>query len=1025
MKFTDLFIKRPILSITLSMLILLVGLAAFFSLPTRQYPAMESATIVVTTNFPGASQEVMLGFVTTPLAQAIAGASGIEYLTSNSTLGRSEIKAKLVLNADADRSMTEVLAKVQQVKYRLPQGVFDPEIKKITDGVSAVQYLAFVSDEQSIPEITDFISRVAQPLLTSVPGVASAEIGGGQTFAMRLWVDPIKLAARGLTATDLAHALRVNSVQTAPGALRGKDNLIPITAVTDMRSVNDFQEMVISRANNSVIRVRDVATVELSGQSFDNSYFQDGERGVAVIISPTPDGNPLDIVQGVSALLPELQRAAPPGMVVVNNFDMARFVNAAIDEVVETLLIAVMIVIAVIFLFLGNFRAVIIPIVTIPLSLVGAAALMLAFGFSINLLTLLAMVLATGLVVDDAIVVVENIHRHIVEGLSPTKAAILGAREIIWPVIGMTVTLAAVYAPIGMMGGITGALFKEFAFTLASSVIVSGVVALTLSPMMSSYLLTAKMNEGLFAQFVERFMNRLAAAYGRLLGSILQAHSAVLLVCAAVLSGIVVLFLGVERELAPSEDQGYVFVQTRAPQYANVEYTERSSRAVESIFRQMPDYDGSFFVNGMGGQNMGFGGIILEQWKERQMTADEVESALNVQSATITGSSVTAFQPAPLPAGSDGLPVQMVLRSSADFTELYTTLERIKHAAWGSGLFAFVDSDLAFDSPQARLTISADKAGEMGVSMQDIADTLAILVGEGYINRFNWFDRSYDVIAQVPQQQRRAPDDLTHYYVRAQSGSLVPLASVVSLDVQPQANGLPQFNQMNAVTLSAVLLPGVTMGQAVEFLQGQSLPPGMQVDWLSDSRQFIKEGNRLMLSFAFALVVIFFVLAAQYESFRDPLVILVTVPLAICGALIPLWLGYATMNIYTQIGLVTLIGLISKHGILMVSFANEIQKSENLAPQAAIHQAAMIRMRPVLMTTAAMVAGLVPLLFATGAGAESRYSIGIVVVSGLLVGTLFTLFVLPTIYTLIARDHRISAMTKRELELAKEFPDSA
>lgn len=483
--------------------------------------------------------------------------------------------------------------------------------------------------------------------------------------------------------------------------------------------------------------------------------------------------------------------------------------------------------------------------------------------------------------------------------------------------------------------------------------------------------------------------------------------------------------MGVERELAPSEDQGYVFVQTRAPQYANVEYTERSSRAVESIFRQMPDYDGSFFVNGMGGQNMGFGGIILEQWKERQMTADEVESALNVQSATITGSSVTAFQPAPLPAGSDGLPVQMVLRSSADFTELYTTLERIKHAAWGSGLFAFVDSDLAFDSPQARLTISADKAGEMGVSMQDIADTLAILVGEGYINRFNWFDRSYDVIAQVPQQQRRAPDDLTHYYVRAQSGSLVPLASVVSLDVQPQANGLPQFNQMNAVTLSAVLLPGVTMGQAVEFLQGQSLPPGMQVDWLSDSRQFIKEGNRLMLSFAFALVVIFFVLAAQYESFRDPLVILVTVPLAICGALIPLWLGYATMNIYTQIGLVTLIGLISKHGILMVSFANEIQKSENLAPQAAIHQAAMIRMRPVLMTTAAMVAGLVPLLFATGAGAESRYSIGIVVVSGLLVGTLFTLFVLPTIYTLIARDHRISAMTKRELELAKEFPDSA
>lgn len=1022
MRFTDLFIKRPILSITLSMLILLVGLAAFFSLPTRQYPAMESATIVVTTNFPGASQDVMLGFVTTPIAQAIAGASGIEYLTSNSTLGRSEIKAKLILNADADRSMTEVLAKVQQVKYRLPEGVFDPEIKTITDGVSAVQYLSFVSSTQTIPEVTDFIARVAQPLLTSVPGVASAEISGGQTLAMRLWVDPIKLAARGLTASDLANALRVNNVQTASGALRGKDHLIPITAATDMRSIEDFRELVVKRAENSVVRIRDVATVELGGQSYDNSFFNDGERGVVVIISPTPDGNPLDIVAAVNALLPELQRAAPPGMQVVNKFDMARFVNAAIDEVIKTLFIAVLIVVAVIFLFLGTLRAVIIPIVTIPLSLVGAAALMLAFGFSINLLTLLAMVLAIGLVVDDAIVVVENIHRHIVEGLSPTKAAILGTREIIWPVIGMTVTLAAVYAPIGMMGGITGALFKEFAFTLASSVIVSGVVALTLSPMMSSYLLNAQMTEGRFAQGVERVMHKLSARYGRLLGHVLHARAAVLVVCFVVLAGIVVLFMGVQHELAPGEDQGYVFAQTKGPQYANVEYTERTAYALEDIFRQMPDYQGSFLVNGAGGQNIGFSGIVLKPWDDRQMSTDEVEAALNARSANITGSFVTAFQPAPLPAGSDGLPVQMVLRSPADFAELYQALEAIKGAAWGSGLFAFVDSDLAFDSPQARLTINADKAGEMGVSMRAIADTLAVLVGEGYINRFNWFNRSYDVIAQVTQDQRSAPDDLLGYYVRTESGSLVPLATVVNVEVQPQANGLPQFNQMNAVTLSAVLLPGVTVGQAVDFLKSQPLPPGAQIDWLSDSRQFIKEGNRLIVSFGFALIVIFFVLAAQYESFRDPLVILVTVPLAICGALLPLWLGYATMNIYTQIGLVTLIGLISKHGILMVSFANDIQEHEGLERLEAMHKAAIIRMRPVLMTTAAMVAGLIPLLFAGGAGAASRYSIGIVVVSGLLIGTLFTLFVLPTIYSLIARDHRPSAMSKRALELAEDMP---
>jgi multidrug efflux pump len=1025
MKFTDLFIKRPILSITFSTLILLTGLAALFSLPTRQYPAMESATIVVTTNFPGASQDVMQGFVTTPIAQAIASANGIEYLTSTSTLGRSEIKAKLVLNANADRSMTEVLAKVQQVKYRLPEGAFDPEIKKITDGVSAVQYLAFVSDQQTIPEITDFITRVAQPQITSVPGVASAEIGGGQTFAMRLWVDPIKLAARSLTAGDLAAALRANNVQAAPGALRGRDNLIPITAATDMRSIQEFRDLVIKRSDNSVVRVSDVAMVELGGQNYDSSFLNNGAKAVSIAISPTPDGNPLDIVAGVNALLPELQRAAPPGMQVVNNFDMARFVNAAIDEVMKTLLEAVVIVVVVIFLFLGTFRAVIIPIVTIPLSLVGAASLMLAFGFSINLLTLLAMVLAIGLVVDDAIVVVENIHRHIEEGLSPAKAAIVGAREIVWPVIGMTVTLAAVYAPIGMMGGITGALFKEFAFTLACSVIVSGVVALTLSPMMSSYMLNAKMSEGRLAQVIERTMHKLSFGYGALLARVLQARAAVLIVCVVVLGGIAVLFAGVQRELAPGEDQGYVFVQTKAPQYANVNYTERTGLAVENVFRELPDYQGSFMVNGNNGQNAGFGGVVLKPWEERQMTASQVEGMLNGRSASITGSFVTAFQPAPLPAGSDGLPVQMVLRSPADFTELYGALEAIKGAAWGSGLFAFVDSDLAFDSPQARLTINAAKAGEMGVTMSAVADTLAVMVGENYINRFNWFDRSYDVIAQVPQDKRRAPGDLTGYYVRAESGRMVPLATVVDVEVQPQANRLPQFNQMNSVTLSAVLLPGVTMGQAVDFLKAQPLPPGAQIDWLSDSRQFVKEGNRLIISFGFALVVIFLVLAAQYESFRDPLVILVTVPLAICGALLSLWLGYATMNIYTQIGLVTLIGLISKHGILMVSFANDIQKYEGLSPADAMHKAAMIRMRPVLMTTAAMVAGLIPLLFAGGAGAASRYSIGIVVVAGLLIGTLFTLFVLPTIYTLLARDHRAAAASKRARELAEEIPTHA
>ncbi|MDR1461920.1 MAG: efflux RND transporter permease subunit, partial [Azoarcus sp.] len=607
---------------------------------------------------------------------------------------------------------------------------------------------------------------------------------------------------------------------------------------------------------------------------------------------------------------------------------------------------------------------------------------------------------------------------HIEDGLSPVGAALVGAREIVWPVIGMTVTLAAVYAPIGLMGGLTGALFREFAFTLACAVIVSGVVALTLSPMMSSFLLDTRLSEGRLVQRIERALRGLAERYGRLLDQTLHARSAVLLVCVSVLAGIVAMFLDVRRELAPGEDQGYVFTQTKAPQYANVDYTERTSRDVEAIYRQLPDYDGSFLINGTGGQNIGFGGVILKDWRERRMTASQVESLLNGRAAHITGASITAFQEAALPAGSGGLPVQMVLRAPQDFAELYQVLEGIKSAAWDSGLFAYVDSDLAFDSPQARLSINAAKAGEMGVRMRDVADTLAILVGENTLNRFNWFDRAYDVIAQVPRDRRRAPEDLSGYYVRTQSGKLVPLSTVVDVRVRPEANRLPQFNQMNAVTLSAVLMPGVTMGQAVDFLRNQPLPPAAQIDWLSDSRQFVKESNRLLVSFIFALIVIYLVLAAQFESLRDPLVILVTVPLAVCGAMVPIWLGYATMNIYTQIGLVTLIGLISKHGILMVSFANDIQKHEGLGPLEAMRKAATIRMRPVLMTTAAMVVGLVPLLFASGAGAASRYAIGIVVVAGMIIGTLFTLFVLPTLYTLLARDHRIAS--SREQELVRE-----
>ncbi|MFV3077697.1 efflux RND transporter permease subunit, partial [Niveispirillum fermenti] len=690
------------------------------------------------------------------------------------------------------------------------------------------------------------------------------------------------------------------------------------------------------------------------------------------------------------------------------------FVNASISEVEHTLVEAVVIVIVVIFLFLGSLRAVIIPVVTIPLSLVGTAALMLAFGFSLNLLTLLAMVLAIGLVVDDAIVVVENIHRHIEEGLSPFNAALVGAREIVGPVIAMTITLAAVYAPIGMMGGLTGSLFREFAFTLAGSVVVSGVIALTLSPMMSAVLLNAKVAEGGFAKRVEHFFERASTGYAGALARMLSMPAAVLLVAISLLVGIAVLFLGAQRELAPQEDQGYVFTAVRGPQYASIRYTEQVSADMERLFRTLPEYEGSFFTNGMDGQNLGFGGIIMKEWQERDRSATDVQGQLFGMANGIHDASVTPFQPAPLPAASSGLPFQMVLRAPGSFDAVYQDMQSLKAAAWQSGLFLFVESDLEFDNRAASISIDAAKAGEVGVTMQAIADTLATLVGENYVNRFNFHDRSYDVIPQVMAVDRLTPDNLGRFHVRSQSGRMIPLSTLIRVDVQASANRLPQFNQMNAATLSGVLRPGVTMGQAVAHMEALPRAPGVTVDWLADSRQYVQEGNRLTVSFGFALIVIFLVLAAQYESFRDPLVILITVPLAVCGALLPLYLGFTTLNIYTQIGLVTLIGLISKHGILMVAFANDLQRDRGLDRHHAIIEAARVRMRPVLMTTAAMVSGLIPLLFAAGAGAASRFAIGIVVVMGMLIGTLFTLFMLPTFYTLLARDHRAHAHAERK-----------
>ncbi|KVQ88762.1 multidrug efflux protein [Burkholderia ubonensis] len=1022
--FTDIFIRRPVLALVVSLLILLVGLRALMSLPIRQYPALESATVSVETDYPGASQALMQGFVTTPIAQSIATADGIDYLSSSTTQGKSVIKARLRLNADSNRAMTEIMAKVQEVKYKLPADAYDSIITKLTDAPTAVMYLGFSSDTLSIPEITDYIVRVAQPLVTTVSGVASADILSGQNLAMRVWLDADRLAAHGLSAGDVSAALKANNVQAAPGRIKGALTLADISANTDLQDARSFGDLVVRAADNgySLVRLRDVATVEIGGQNYDSSALMNGKRAVYIAVNATPSGNPLEIVQGIEALLPAMERNKPAGLTIADGFDVARFIHASIDEVRATLAETVVIVVVVIFLFLGSFRAVVIPILTIPLSLVGTALLMLLFGFSLNILTLLAMVLAIGLVVDDAIVVVENIHRHIEAGEPPVRAALIGTREIVMPVIVMTGTLVAVYAPIGLMGGLTGSLFKEFAFTLAGSVFVSGVIALTLSPMLGSLLLTPQLSEGRIVRRIEHTMARLTGWYRRGLRASLAARPLVLMVGVAVLAGIVLLFSGVKRELAPPEDQGSIMAVMKAPKYANLDYMERYAPELERAFRAFPEADTSFILNGFNGSNLGFAGVNLVDWskRKRKRSAAQLQGIVQNGAGAIEGEQIFTFLLPSLPASSGGLPVQMVVRAPADYPQLYDTVEKLKAAAARSGLFSTVDSDLTFDSRAVNLGIDHSQANALGITMKDIADTLAVLVGENYVNRFNFKGRSYDVIPQVARNERLTPETLARYYVKTRSGAMIPLSTVVRVSTGNQASMLSQFNQMNSVTLSAVPAAGVTMGQAVDFLAAQPLPHAYSIDWLGESRQYVQEGNRLTVTFVFALIVIFLVLAAQFESLRDPLVILVSVPLSVCGALVPLYLGYATLNIYTQIGLVTLIGLITKHGILMVSFANDLQRDEGLDRLAAIERAAVVRLRPILMTTAAMVAGLVPLVFASGAGAASRFAIGITVSIGMLVGTLFTLFVLPTVYTFIARNHGAARTSERERLLATQ-----
>jgi multidrug efflux pump len=1004
MAFTDPFIRRPVLASVISLLIVLLGFQAFKQLSIRQYPELESALITVTTAYPGANAETIQGYITQPLQQSLASAEGIDYMTSVSRQNVSLISIYARIGSDSDRLFTELLAKANEVKNQLPQDAEDPVLAKQAADSTALMYISFYSEELSNPQITDYLSRIIQPKLATLPGIAEAEILGNQVFAMRLWLDPIRLGAYGLSAADVSSAVRRYNFLTTAGELKGEYTLTAVNAETELKTAEAFAAIPLKTEGDTRVLLGDVARVEMGAESYDSVSSFDGTPSVYIAIQGTPSSNPLEVIEHVRGLIPELQAQLPPNLKLSIAYDATQFIRASIDEVVKTLGEAVLIVIIVVFLFLGALRSVLIPVVTIPLSMIGVLFFMQLMGYSINLLTLLAMVLAIGLVVDDAIVVVENIHRHIEEGKTPFDAALEGAREIAVPVVSMTITLAAVYAPIGLLQGLTGALFKEFAFTLAGAVIISGIVALTLSPMMCAKLLRPTSNPSGLAKRIDRTFERVRLRYQRVLHGTLDTRPVVLVFALIVLGLIPVLLMFTQSELAPEEDQGAIFLLSNAPQPTNLDYTNRYTDQFRDIFKAFPEYYSSFQINGFNGVQSGIGGFLLTPWDERSRTQMELLPLVQTRINPSPGLQIFGFNLPSLPGTGEGLPFQFVINTPNDYESLLQVTDRIKQRTQESGKFAFLDVDLAFDKPELVVEIDRQKAAQMGVSMQEVGQTLAVLLGEGEINRFTVEGRSYKVIAQVERAWRDNPDWLNSYYVRNDQGQMLPLGTLIRVHGRARPTQLNQFQQLNSAIIQGV--PIVSMGEAIDTVRAiaeEEAPRGYAFDYAGAARQFIQEGGELYVTFALAVAIIFLVLAAQFESFRDPLVILITVPLSICGALIPLFLGISTMNIYTQVGLVTLIGLISKHGILIVEFANQLRRSKGLTPREAVEEAAAIRLRPVLMTTAAMVFGMLPLLLATGAGAVSRFDIGLVIATGMSVGTLFTLFVLPSMYCLLAK----------------------
>jgi Cation/multidrug efflux pump len=1008
--FSELFIRRPVLSTVVSLLILLLGVQGIFNMSIRQYPEVEETVVSVSTTYPGAASDLIQGFITTPIAKAVASAEGVDYITSSSRQSVSQVQVHMRLNSDPDAALTEVISKVQQVRGELPDESDDPVIQKGTGQQFALMYLTLQSDVMNAQQLTEFITRVVQPRFATVPGVADAQVLGGQDFAMRVWIDPTRLASRQVTASEVYAAISNSNFLSAPGKTKNDFVAYSIETQTTLQMPDAFGALPIRSNGDEVVRLRDVASIELAAESDEVKVRFNGKEGVFLGIFASPSANPLDTAAAVTAEVPQIQADMPEGTRIEIVYDSTKFITASIEEVFKTIGEAVVIVVVVILLFLGSFRSVVIPIVTIPLSLVGVCFLLYALDYSLNTLTLLAMVLAIGLVVDDAIVVVENIHRHIEEGLKPLNAAIVGMREIFGPVVAMTITLAAVYAPIAFTQGLTGSLFREFALALAGSVIISGLVAVTLSPMMAARLLTS--GGGRFQNAVDHTFEGLANWYGRRLEGSLLYRPVTLLVVVALLATTGYLFLNTTSELAPEEDQGFMFGVVSGPQYATSDYTSMYVDQIQGpLVEDIPEIEARFSITGADAGNEGFAGFGLVPWGERERSQAEVMQEIQGRLGRNAGLEAFVFAPPTLPGSGGGLPIQYVVQSTNDADRVFEIADEIQKKAQASGKFIIVQNSLSFTAPKVRVVIDRDRAAALGVTVSEIGTTLNLLVGGNSIAKFDRESRSYDIITQVPQKYRQNPENLRDFFVRSQSGAMVPLSSVVSIETIASAPAIEQFNQLNSATISALPLPTVSTGDGLATLEQigrEVMPAGYFVEYAGQSRLEKEAGNTLLIAFGAAIVVIYLVLAAQFESFRDPLIIMMSVPLSIFGAIVFLNVGLGTLNIYTQVGIITLVGLITKHGILMVEFANQLREGKaHLSKHDAIVESAKVRLRPILMTTAAMVVGMVPLILAEGAGAAARYSIGLVIATGMSIGTLFTLFVVPMFYTFLGHPDRV------------------